>query len=123
VTEPVGTLRRLYKLKRSNVISGRYEEYDSCGKKQESPVQIYRRHPTELACLQELLKRLQDRHVQCVQAVVKAEKAASDAPNVMQSMILFRESKNRAKASQDRAKASQDKAKVDNKDFAVVIKR
>jgi hypothetical protein len=27
------------------------EEYESCGKKQESPVQISTRHPTELACL------------------------------------------------------------------------
>jgi hypothetical protein len=50
------------------------EEYDSCGKKQESPVQISSSHPTELSCLQELLKRLQDRHGQCVQAVAKAEK-------------------------------------------------
>jgi hypothetical protein len=33
-------------------------EYDSCGKKQESPVQVSSVHPKELACLQELLKRL-----------------------------------------------------------------
>ena len=91
------------------------EEYDSCGKKQESPVQISSRHPTELACLQELLKRLQDRHGQCVQAVAKAEKAAADAPNVMQAMMLFQQAKNRAKATQDRAKAAQDEAKVGNK--------
>ena len=39
------------------------EEYGSCGKKQETPVQVSSVHPTELACLQELLKRLQDRHV------------------------------------------------------------
>ena len=67
------------------------EEYDSCGKKQEPPVQVSSVHPTELACLQELLKRLQDRHVDCAEAVVK--KAAADAvsaatvspdtPNVM----------------------------------------
>ena len=48
-----------------------YEEYVSCGKKQEPPVQVSSRHPTELACLQELLKRLQDRHVECAQAVAK----------------------------------------------------
>jgi hypothetical protein len=44
-------------------------EYGSCGKKQEPPVHVSGEHPTELACLQELLKRLQDRHVQCAEAV------------------------------------------------------
>ena len=39
------------------------EEYDRCGKKQETPVQVSIRHPTELACLKEMLKRLQDRYV------------------------------------------------------------
>ena len=53
------------------------EEYGSCGKKQEPPVQVSSRNPTELACLQELLKRLQDRHVDCAEAVAK--KAAIDA--------------------------------------------
>ena len=47
------------------------EEYDSCGKKQEPPVQVSSVHPTELACLQELLRRLQDRHVDCAEAVAK----------------------------------------------------
>ncbi len=71
------------------------EEYDSCGKKQEPPVQVSSVHPTELACLQELLKRLQDRHVDCAGAVAK--KAAADAasaaivspdtPNVLQAMM------------------------------------
>ena len=42
-----------------------------CGKRQEAPVQVSSVHPTELACLQELLKRLQDRHVDCAEAVVK----------------------------------------------------
>jgi hypothetical protein len=42
------------------------EEYGSCGKKQEPPVQVSSVNPTELACFQELLKRLQDRHVDCV---------------------------------------------------------
>ena len=52
---------------------------------------------------------------QCVQVVVKAEKSAADAPNVMQAMMLFQQAKNRAKATQDRAKAAQDEAKVANK--------
>ncbi len=32
------------------------EEYDRCGKKQEPPVQVSTVHPTELVCLEELLK-------------------------------------------------------------------
>ena len=47
------------------------EEYGSCGKKQEPPVQVSSRNPTELACLQELLQRLQDRHVKCAEPVAK----------------------------------------------------
>ncbi len=47
------------------------EEYGSCGKKKEPPVQVSSVHPTELACLQELLKRLQDRHVNCGEPVAK----------------------------------------------------
>jgi hypothetical protein len=47
--------------------------------------------------LQELLKRLQNRHVDCAEAVAKkggadADSAAivdPDTPNVMQAMILF----------------------------------
>ncbi len=38
----------------------RCQEYGSCPKKQEPAVRHSRVHPTELACLQELLKRLQD---------------------------------------------------------------
>jgi hypothetical protein len=33
------------------------EEYGDCGKKQESPVQVSSVYPTELTCIQELLKR------------------------------------------------------------------
>ena len=47
-----------------------------CGKKQEPPVQLSRDRKSELACLQELLKRLQDRHVDCAEAL--AQKAAAD---------------------------------------------
>ena len=83
------------------------EEYDSCGKKQEPPVQVSSRHPTELACLQELLKRLQDRHVECAQAVAKkaAADAASaatvnpDAPNVLQAMMKLEQANARAKTA------------------------
>jgi hypothetical protein len=79
------------------------EEYGSCGKKQEPPVQVSSVHPTELACLQELLRRLQDRHVDCAEAVAK--KAAADAdsasivspdtPNVLQAMMQLQQAKSR----------------------------
>ena len=83
------------------------EEYGSCGKKQEPPVQVSSVHPTELACLQELLKRLQDRHVNCAEAVAKkaAADAASaatvdpDAPNVLQAMMQLQQAKSRAEAA------------------------
>ncbi len=62
-------------------------------------------YPTELTSLQELLKRLQDRHVDCAEAVAK--KAAADAasaatvspdtPNVLQAMMKLDQSKGRAK--------------------------
>ncbi len=66
-----------------------------CGKRQETPVQLSCDRKTELTCLQELLRRLQDRHVDCAETVVKkaAADAASaatvdpDAPNVLQAMI------------------------------------
>jgi hypothetical protein len=59
------------------MVERRCQEYGSCPKKQEPAVRRSRVHPTELACLQELLKRLQDRHVDCAEAVCK--KAAADA--------------------------------------------
>ncbi len=49
----------------------RCQEYGSCHKKQEPAVRLSSRHPTELACLQELLKRPQDRHVDCAEALTK----------------------------------------------------
>jgi len=78
-----------------------------CGKRQEAPVQVSSVHPTELACLQELLKRLQDRHVDCAEAVAKkaAADAASaatvdpDAPNVLQAMMQLQQAKSRAEAA------------------------
>jgi hypothetical protein len=65
------------------------EEYGICGKKQESPVQVSNRHPTLIACLQDLLKRLQDRHGEFSQTVDTSEKATVDTPNVMETMTLF----------------------------------
>jgi hypothetical protein len=83
------------------------QEYGSCPKKQEPAVRLSRVHTTELACLQELLKRLQDRHVQCAEAVAKkgAADAASaatvspDPPNVLQAMMQLRQAKSRAEAA------------------------
>jgi hypothetical protein len=86
-------------------------------------VRLSSRHPTELACLQELLKRLQDRHVDCAEALTK--KAAADAqaaaavsedtPSVLEAMMLFQQVKKRAQAAQDRAKAAQDQVKAAKK--------
>ncbi len=66
-------------------------------KKQESPVQISIRNPTELILFQELLKRLQDRHVDCDESLTKKSAAdvqeavvvSTDTPSVMETMILF----------------------------------
>ena len=69
-------------------------------------------HPTELACLQELLRRLQDRHGEYAQVVAKAKEAAAHAPDVMQAMMLLQQARFRAKAAQDRAKAAQDRAQA-----------
>jgi hypothetical protein len=43
----------------------RCQEHGSCPKKQEPAVHLSRVHPTELVCWEELLKRLQDRNVDC----------------------------------------------------------
>ncbi len=83
-----------------------FEEYGICGKKQESPVQVSSRHPTLHTCLQELLKRLQEKHGKCAEALTK--KAAADAqaaaavhtPNVMQTMMLLQQARFRAQAAQ-----------------------
>jgi hypothetical protein len=95
----------------------------SSGKRQEAPVQLSRDRKTELARLQELLKRLQNRHVDCAEALTKkatadAQAAAAlspDTPNVMQTMMLFQQAKKRAQAAQDREKAAQDQAKAAKK--------
>jgi hypothetical protein len=83
------------------------EEYGICGKKQEPPVQVSSVNPTELACLQELLRRLQDRHVDCAAAVAKKASAdaasaatvSPDTPNVLQAMMQLQQAKSRAEAA------------------------
>ena len=74
---------------------------------EETAVRLSREHRTELACLKELLKRLQDRHVECAEALTKtvatdAQAAAAvspDAPNVLQAMMQLRQAKSRAEAA------------------------
>jgi hypothetical protein len=64
-------------------------------------------HPTEFACLQELLKRLQDRHVDCAEAVAKKTAADTtssatvnpDSPNVLQAMMKLEKTNARAKTA------------------------
>ncbi len=83
------------------------EEYGRCGKKQESPVQVSSVHPTEFACLHELLKRLQDRYFDCAEAVAKKAAAAAasaatvspDTSNVLQAMMQLEQAKSRAEAT------------------------
>jgi hypothetical protein len=83
------------------------EEYGRCAKKQEPPVQVSSRHPTELTCLKEILKRLQDRHVECAQALTKktvpdtssVPTVSPDAPNVLQAMMQLEQAKTRAKST------------------------
>ena len=58
-------------------------------------VRLSSENRTEIECLQELLKRLQDRHVECAQAVAKktdvdavsTATVTPDAQNVLQTMI------------------------------------
>ena len=91
--------------------------------KSQSPVQVSSRHPTLHACLQELLKRLQEKHGKCAEALTNkaaadaqaAAAVSADAPSVLEAMMLFQRVKKRAQAAQDRAKAAQDQAKVANK--------
>jgi hypothetical protein len=82
------------------------EEYGNCGKKQKPPVQVFSVHPTEFACLEELLKRLQHRHVDCTEAVTKkadvdsaSSSVSPDTPDVMQAMIQIQQAKSRAEVA------------------------
>ncbi len=73
----------------------RFQEYDRCPKKQETTVLLSRVHPTEFTCFQELIKRLQDRHVECVETLAKKASVddvsvptvSPDTPNVMEEMV------------------------------------
>ncbi len=85
----------------------RCQEYDSCPKKQEPAVRQSRVHPTELAFLQEMLKRLQDRPVDCAETVAKkddtdaasADTVNPDTPNVLQAMMKFEKANAHAKTT------------------------
>jgi beta-lactamase regulating signal transducer with metallopeptidase domain len=80
------------------------------------------------ACLQELLKRLQEKHGKYAEALTQKTSSQtyvkSDShvvttvhtPYVMQVMMLFHQAKKQAQATQDRAKAAQDQAKTSEKD-------
>jgi hypothetical protein len=77
------------------------------GKRQEAQVQLSRDRKTELAFLQELIKRLKDRHVDCVETVVKKATANAvssdtlnpDTPHVLQTMMKLEQVKARAKTA------------------------
>jgi hypothetical protein len=96
-------------------------EYGSCAQPQETPIHLSKERTTMRACLQEMLKRLQEKHGKCAEALTNKAAANAQAgaavhsPNVLQAMMLFQQAKHRAKAAQDHAKAAQDQAKVANK--------
>jgi hypothetical protein len=85
--------------------------------------QFTRDRKTELAYVQELLKRLQDRHVDYDEDLSKksaddvqaAVVVSVDTPSVLEVMILFHQVKKRAQTAQDRAKTAEDQTKVVNK--------
>jgi hypothetical protein len=82
-------------------------EYGSCAKPQEAPIHLSKERTTMRACLQELIKRLEENHGNCAEAVAKkaAADAASaatvdpDAPNVLQAMMQLQQAKSRAEAA------------------------
>jgi hypothetical protein len=79
----------------------------SCGKKQKTPVQVSNVRPTDLACLQELLKRLQHRHVDYAESVAKkaaadtvsAATVSPDTPDVLQAMMQLQQAKSRTEVA------------------------
>jgi hypothetical protein len=93
-------------------------EYDSSAQPQEAPIHLSKERTTMRACLQKLLKRLQEKHNTCAEDLT--QKASTDAqaaaavhtPNVMQTIMLFQQAKKRAQAAQDHTKVAQDQAKV-----------
>jgi hypothetical protein len=72
-------------------------EYDSCEKPQETPIHLSKERTTMRVCLQELIKRLEENHGNCTEALAKKAVADvdavsdatvnPDAPNVLQSMM------------------------------------
>ena len=82
-------------------------EYGSCEKPQEAPIHLSKERTTMRACLQELIKRLEENHGNCAEALAK--KAAADAasaatvdpdtPNVLQAMMKLEQAKARAKTA------------------------
>ena len=82
-------------------------EYGSCEKPQEAPIHLSKERTTIRACLQELLKRLEENHGNCAEALAKkaAADAASaatvnpDAPNVLQAMMKLEQANARAKTA------------------------
>ncbi len=85
----------------------RCQEYGSCHKKQEPAVRLSSTHHTEVVSLQVLVKRLQDRHVECAEAVAKkgvadaasAAAVSPDASNVLQAMMQLEQAKTRSKTT------------------------
>ena len=64
-------------------------------------------------------KRLEDHHVGCAEALNK--KASTDVPDVIQTMMVLHQAKNRVKSRRS-VKSAQDHVKVANKDTLEVEK-
>jgi hypothetical protein len=68
-------------------------EYGSCEKPQEAPIHLSKERSTMRACFQELIKRLEENHGNCGEALAKKASADAvsaatvnpDAPNVLQA--------------------------------------
>ena len=82
-------------------------EYGSCEKPQEAQIHLSKERSTMRACLQELIKRLEENHGNCAEALAKkaaadAVSAATvnpDAPNVLQAMMKLEQANARAKTA------------------------
>jgi len=82
-------------------------EYGSCEKPQEAPIHLSKERSTMRACLQELIKRLEENHGNCAEALAKkaaadAVSAATvnpDAPNVLQAMMKLEQVNVRTKTA------------------------
>jgi hypothetical protein len=82
-------------------------EYGSCEKPQEVPIHLSKESTTIRTCLQELLKRLQENHGNCAEALKKKAAADTDSvatvspdtPNMLQAMMQLRQDKSRAETA------------------------